>query len=169
MPTKFVQAQYRIGTESEIYTDGKLRAIHTENKIKCVLKMPLSLYICYLLDRLEPIGGSPAGGSPWWTCAEFLSPTGISIFSSPAFSTCYIYLRFRMVWYVSTKELLQATLTHSYAKKGKIINFEKSYSLSHHVWEEKIGPRKKGGWRCLFFNPLIWTMVGGWKQEEKKT
>lgn len=56
MPTKFVQAQYRIGTESEIYTDGKLRAIHTENKIKCVLKMPLSLYICYLLDRLEPSG-----------------------------------------------------------------------------------------------------------------
>jgi len=124
MPTKFVQAQYRIGTESEIYTDGKLRAIHTENKIKCVLKMPLSLYICYLLDRLEPIGGSPAGGSTWWTCAEFLSLTGISIFSSPAFSTCYIYLRFRMVWFVSTKELLQATLTHSYAKKGKIINLK---------------------------------------------
>jgi len=54
-------------------------------------------------------------------------------------------------------------------QEGQNHKFEKSYSLSHHVWEEKIGPRKKGGWRCLFFNPLIWTMVGGWKQEEKKT
>ncbi|KAL9401661.1 hypothetical protein Peur_005510 [Populus x canadensis] len=55
---------YRIGTESEIYTNGKLRVVHTENKIKCVLKMPLSLYICYLLDRLEPLEARHDGPVP---------------------------------------------------------------------------------------------------------
>jgi hypothetical protein len=30
-------------------------------------------------------------------------------------------------------------------QEGQNHKFEKSYSLSHHVWEEKMGPRKKGG------------------------
>jgi hypothetical protein len=60
-----------------------------------------------------------------------------------------------MVWFVSTKELLQATLTHSYAKKGKIINL-KNPTPSHTMFgRKKLGQERKGAEDVCFLIRLF--------------
>ena len=60
-----------------------------------------------------------------------------------------------MVWFVSPKESLQVTLTHSYAKKGKIINLKNPAPSHTTLGRKKLGQEGKGAEDVCFLIRLF--------------